>query len=63
MNIDIITANELAERLKVKPETIRIWAQKGLIPSIRITPKIIRFDLIAVLKALRSINSGEHYDR
>lgn len=52
MENEILTAEELATRLKLKPETIRIWARERRIPSIRPTPKILRFDLQKVLKAI-----------
>lgn len=52
MENEILTANELAAKLKLKPETIRVWAREGRIPSIRPTPKILRFDLQKVLQAI-----------
>ena len=54
MENEILTANELAARLKLKPETIRVWAREGRIPSIRPTQKILRFDLQKVLQAISS---------
>jgi len=49
---NLITANELADQLRVTPETIKIWARQGLIPRVRLTPKVIRFDPSAVQAAL-----------
>ena len=51
---DLLTADEVAERLRVSPRTIRAWTLEGLIPAIRITGKVIRYDLEAVLKAVRT---------
>ena len=44
-NQELITATELAERLRLKPETIRLWAREGRIPALRPTAKTLRFDL------------------
>ncbi len=49
---ELLTAHELAERLRVSPETIRGWARHGLIPTLRLSPKVIRFDPQAVVAAL-----------
>lgn len=51
-NQELITATELAERLRLKPETIRLWAREGRIPALRPTAKTLRFDLNNVLFAL-----------
>jgi excisionase family DNA binding protein len=50
---EILTAAELAERLKVRPTTIREWTRDKLIPAVRITPKVIRYDLDAVIRVLQ----------
>lgn len=52
---DLMTAGELAERLRVTPETVRSWARCGRIPAVRLSPKVIRFDLHAVLTALAKL--------
>ena len=46
------TAEQLADRLKVKPDTVRGWGRKGLIPCVRITPKVIRYDPEEVVRTL-----------
>lgn len=56
---ELITAQELAERLKLTPETVKLWAREGKIPVIRITPKTVRFDPVAVLAALSQREKGE----
>ena len=50
---ELLTAEELAERLRVQPATIRVWAREGRIPRLRISAKVIRFDPIAVVEVLR----------
>jgi excisionase family DNA binding protein len=49
---EFLTARQLATVLQVSESTVRRLAQKGRIPSIRITPHIIRFHLQAVRDAL-----------
>lgn len=51
---ELLTADELAERLRVRPGTIRLWSRRGRIPSIRISGKVIRFDVSAVIGALQT---------
>ncbi len=59
MEKEIVTAKELAERLNLKPETIRIWARQGLIPSLRPTPKVLRFEMRSVMAAIKKISIGK----
>lgn len=49
---EFLTARQLAAILQVSEATVRRLAQKGRIPSIRITPHLIRFHLKAVREAL-----------
>jgi predicted site-specific integrase-resolvase len=51
--IELLTAAELAARLSVRPATIRVWARAGMIPAVRLTPKVVRFEPGDVLAALR----------
>ena len=46
------TAEELAKRLHVKPSTIRKWSRQGKIPTVRISPKVVRFDPVEVMTTL-----------
>ena len=48
----LLTAAELARRLRLRPRTIRAWASAGLIPCVRLGARTIRYDLRAVLRAL-----------
>lgn len=54
---ELLTADELARRLHVKRRTVQQWAKAGIIPKIQPSPKVIRFDLAAVMAALES-NKG-----
>lgn len=49
---ELLTARELAKRLRVSTETIRTWARRGRIPTVRLSPKVIRYNCEAVLSAL-----------
>lgn len=51
---DLLTRTELATRLKVRPTTIGWWTRTGLIPARRLSPKVVRYDLAAVLAALEA---------
>ncbi|HEX8845779.1 MAG TPA: helix-turn-helix domain-containing protein [Pyrinomonadaceae bacterium] len=52
---EFLTARQLAQVLQVSEATVRRLAQKGRIPSVRITPHIIRFHLQAVRDALDGV--------
>jgi excisionase family DNA binding protein len=58
-----LTAAELAKRLRVKPSTVLDWQRTGRIPAIRITNKVLRFNLAEVMSALRRATSDEGVDR
>jgi excisionase family DNA binding protein len=47
-----LTARQLAAILQVSEATVRRLARKGRIPSIRLTPRIMRFHLESVREAL-----------
>lgn len=49
---EFLTARQLAKVLQVSESTVRRLARKRRIPSVRVTPKIIRFHLDAVREAL-----------
>ncbi|HUE82579.1 MAG TPA: helix-turn-helix domain-containing protein [Pyrinomonadaceae bacterium] len=64
---EFLTARQLAEILQVSEATIRRLARKRRIPSVRLTPRIIRFHLDAVREALEvprsRIRRGEITER
>ena len=53
MENDLMSAQQLAKRLGVKPSTVRRWFRAGLIPAKRLTPKVIRFNLDEVVTSLQ----------
>jgi DNA-binding transcriptional MerR regulator len=48
-----VDVGTLADALGVTAGTIRKWANQGIIPALRISPKVLRFDLAEVLQTLR----------
>jgi excisionase family DNA binding protein len=64
---EFLTARQLAKVLQVSESTVRRLARKRRIPSVRITPQIIRFHLDAVRETLdvpRSrIRHGEYLEQ
>ena len=64
---EFLTARQLARVLQVSESTVRRLARKRRIPSVRITPHIIRFHLDAVREALdvprSKIRHGEFTER
>ena len=49
---EFLTARQLAAVLQISEATVRRLAHSGKIPSIRITPRLIRFRLASVRSAL-----------
>ncbi|HZH90109.1 MAG TPA: helix-turn-helix domain-containing protein [Pyrinomonadaceae bacterium] len=49
---EFLTARQLAVLLQVSESTVRRLAREGRIPSIRLTPRLLRFHLSSVLSAL-----------
>lgn len=64
---EFLTARQLAKVLQVSESTVRRLARKRRIPSVRLTPRIIRFHLHAVREALEvprsRIRQGEFTDQ
>jgi excisionase family DNA binding protein len=50
---ELMTAEELAERLAVSPRTVIEWAKSGRIPEVRASERIRRFDYEDVVAALK----------
>ena len=55
---ELLTAEELADRLAVAPGTVKVWARRGRIPSVRISPKVVRYIYGDVVAALRDAQGG-----
>lgn len=49
---DFLTARQLASIMQVSESTVRRLAREGRIPSVRLTTRILRFNLKAVRHAL-----------
>lgn len=49
---EFVTARQLAEVLKVSESTVRRLARDGRIPCVRLTPRLLRFNLKAVFRSL-----------
>src|SRR6266566_3917186 len=64
---EFLTAKQLAKFLQVSESTVRRLALKRRIPSVRLTPRVIRFHLDAVREALEvpryRIRHGEYTER
>lgn len=54
MQTELLTATELAGRLRVQVDTVRRWAREGRIPCLRPSPKVVRFELGQVVAAIRA---------
>lgn len=50
---DLLTLNELAERLRLHPDTARSLYRRHVIPGIKLGHRTLRFDYADVLRALR----------
>lgn len=51
---ELLTADELAQKLKVTAATVANWRHRGVIPSIQINASTIRYSFPDVLAAIRS---------
>ena len=49
---EFLTARQIAEVLQVSESTVRKLAREGRIPSVRLTPRLTRYNLQSVLRAL-----------
>ena len=60
MDEKLLTATELAEHLRVRPDTVRTWSRQRVIPRIKLSRKVIRYELAAVVAALTRRSGGSH---
>jgi excisionase family DNA binding protein len=51
---DWVTAKELAHRMRVTPDTIKAWSREGRIPSVRVSARVLRFNVAEVMAAIRA---------
>ncbi len=47
------TSRQVCERYQVTLRTLQAWRDRGLIPYIRINPRVVRYDLEEVEKAFK----------
>jgi len=52
---ELVTSETLARRLNLRPSTIRRWARAGIIPCLKLSGKVVGFDVEVVESALRKI--------
>jgi hypothetical protein len=53
--IDLLTAQELADRLQVRPSTVREWDGQGKVPAFRLSRKVVRYSLDAVVNVIGQV--------
>ena len=53
---DFLTSRQLAEVLQVSESTVRRLSREGRIPVVRLTPRLVRYHLQAVMRALEGDN-------
>jgi predicted site-specific integrase-resolvase len=49
----LVTAKKLADLLSIKEKTVEDLTRKGVIPCVRLSPRVIRYDPGAVLRKLK----------
>ncbi|MHC4538307.1 MAG: helix-turn-helix domain-containing protein [Planctomycetota bacterium] len=49
----LITAEQLAEELSLRPGTVKRWTQEGIIPCLRLSGKVVRYDPDEVAQSLK----------
>lgn len=55
-----VTAEDVGVHLSIQPNTVRSWARRGKIPSIKLSQKVVRFRLEDVLASLGVVPSPEN---
>ena len=60
---EFLTARQLAGVLQVSESTVRRLARDGRIPCVRLTPRLLRFNLKAVCRALDGSDTSARQKR
>jgi excisionase family DNA binding protein len=60
---EFLTARQLAEVLQVSESTVRRLARDGRIPCVRLTARLLRFNLKAVYRALDGSDASSRSKR
>lgn len=58
--MELLTVVELAEKLRIRPATVRLWAREGVIPAIKINSKITRYVYEDVVQSLEDRQETGH---
>ncbi|MDM8006088.1 MAG: helix-turn-helix domain-containing protein [Phycisphaerae bacterium] len=56
--MSLLTTEEMAAELRIRPTTLKDWVKREIVPAIRITPKVLRFDPAAVYTSLATRQSA-----
>jgi len=56
---ELLTAEELANALRVSPSTVKLWSRSGKIPTVWLSKNVRRFILADVIKELHCTQSQE----
>jgi hypothetical protein len=56
---DLITSVDLAEELRLAPNTVRKWTRLGILPAVKIGRNFIRYDRNAVRRAIARYQQKE----
>lgn len=57
----LLTTEELADWLQIQPRTVQEWTKRGMIPALRMSHKVVRYDPEAVLEAVRDRQEGNSH--
>jgi DNA-binding transcriptional MerR regulator len=53
---DLVTLAEMAKMLGIHPDTLRDYHLRGIVPSYKISQRVLRFDPAEVREAIRQNN-------
>jgi len=51
---ELLTTEELASKLKLSPDTIKLWSRDGRIPTVWLSRTVRRFVFIDVMASLQN---------
>ncbi|XZE45355.1 helix-turn-helix domain-containing protein [Pirellulaceae bacterium SH467] len=58
----LLTARDVAERLQVNPRTVHNWKDRGMLPYVRLSSRVIRFDTDVVDEFAESNSIGLQHE-
>lgn len=56
----LLTRAQVAKRLLLHPRTLRRWCASGRLPSVTLSPRVVRYRLSDVDRLLRSYQPANH---